>query len=261
MSIESIRSGLDQIAEKVSDLPASQSGEEMAAYISAHNTDETAHADIREIANAALPKAGGVMEGSLWMGDHSIMFGEDDEEGFHIVKDSAHTLGFYGLNGDERVALSNIADPTDNSHAANKRYVDAKDTLVVTGSVSDTTITNISSSFAEIAERAARGDDVKLSLNVSGMRIALWLHSLDVSVALFTGVLQSSSFTAAVFEDGTSTVGELTSIDSLHLAGLNRTNSVHLANTNYTTLMARGTSLHAADTTPAVNGAICWTYK
>ncbi len=31
--------------------------------------------------------------------------------------------------------------------------------------------------------------------------------------------------------------------------------------TSYTTLMARGTSLHSADTDPTVNGTICWTYK
>lgn len=33
------------------------------------------------------------------------------------------------------------------------------------------------------------------------------------------------------------------------------------ADTNYTTLQTRGTSLHASDTNPSVNGAICWTYK
>jgi hypothetical protein len=42
---------------------------------------------------------------------------------------------------------------------------------------------------------------------------------------------------------------------------LNRTNGVAGANTSYTTLMARGTSLHTADTNPSVNGAIAWTYK
>ena len=49
--------------------------------------------------------------------------------------------------------------------------------------------------------------------------------------------------------------------DELQMTTLNRSNGVSYANTNYTTLMARGTSLHTADTTPAVNGAICWTYK
>lgn len=42
---------------------------------------------------------------------------------------------------------------------------------------------------------------------------------------------------------------------------LNRSTAVNAADTNYTTLMARGMSLNSADTTPAVNGAVAWTYK
>ena len=42
---------------------------------------------------------------------------------------------------------------------------------------------------------------------------------------------------------------------------LHRENAVHQANTDYTTLMARGTSINSEETNPAVNGAICWTYK
>ena len=41
---------------------------------------------------------------------------------------------------------------------------------------------------------------------------------------------------------------------------LHRTTNVHAADTNYTTLMARGESLNAAEVTPAVNGAIAWVY-
>lgn len=42
---------------------------------------------------------------------------------------------------------------------------------------------------------------------------------------------------------------------------LNRSTAVNAADTNYSTLMARGTSLNSAETTPAVNGAIAWTYE
>lgn len=42
---------------------------------------------------------------------------------------------------------------------------------------------------------------------------------------------------------------------------MNRSNAVDEADTNYTTLMARGTSLNSAATTPAVNGAIAWQYE
>lgn len=44
-------------------------------------------------------------------------------------------------------------------------------------------------------------------------------------------------------------------------ARLNRTTNVNAADTNYTTLMARGESLNAAEVTPAVNGAIAWVYS
>lgn len=42
---------------------------------------------------------------------------------------------------------------------------------------------------------------------------------------------------------------------------LNRTTSVNIADTNYSTLMARGASLNSTETNPAVNGAIAWTYE
>ena len=45
------------------------------------------------------------------------------------------------------------------------------------------------------------------------------------------------------------------------LTALNRTNSVNLANTAYTTYMARGEALFATETTPTVNGAIAWQYE
>lgn len=42
---------------------------------------------------------------------------------------------------------------------------------------------------------------------------------------------------------------------------LNRSTAVNTADTNYTTLMARGSSLNSTETTPNVNGAIAWTYE
>ena len=50
-------------------------------------------------------------------------------------------------------------------------------------------------------------------------------------------------------------------VTDLRSQSLNRTTAVNGADTNYTTLMARGTSLHNAETNPAVNGAICWQYQ
>ena len=41
---------------------------------------------------------------------------------------------------------------------------------------------------------------------------------------------------------------------------LNRTNNVNVANTSYTTYMARGEALFSTETTPTVNGCIAWQY-
>lgn len=41
---------------------------------------------------------------------------------------------------------------------------------------------------------------------------------------------------------------------------LNRTNAVDVANSNYTTYMARGEALYSYETTPSANGCIAWTY-
>lgn len=49
--------------------------------------------------------------------------------------------------------------------------------------------------------------------------------------------------------------------DYLPKSFVNRTTAVNTSDTNYTTLMARGTSLNSAETVPAVNGAIAWTYE
>ena len=42
---------------------------------------------------------------------------------------------------------------------------------------------------------------------------------------------------------------------------LNRSGSVHEADTNYTTYMARGEALVASETTPSANGCIAWQYE
>lgn len=42
---------------------------------------------------------------------------------------------------------------------------------------------------------------------------------------------------------------------------INRTTSVDEADTNYSTYMARGTSLNSTETTPTANGTVAWTYE
>ena len=79
--------------------------------------------------------------------------------------------------------------------------------------------------------------------------------------------------TAAPLMDGTAAVGSSakyaredhvhptdTAIASSIQTALNRTTAVNAADSNYTTLMARGISLHDTEVTPTVNGAICFQY-
>lgn len=68
--------------------------------------------------------------------------------------------------------------------------------------------------------------------------------------AITNNTSTSSSVTAST---------NLVTMNTLRYA-LNRTTSVAAADTNYTTYMARGMALVSSDTTPTVNGAICWTY-
>ena len=56
-----------------------------------------------------------------------------------------------------------------------------------------------------------------------------------------------------------SDVGAATTSD-IHMA-LNRTNAVNVANSNYTTYIARGEALFSVETTPSVNGTIAWQYE
>lgn len=71
-------------------------------------------------------------------------------------------------------------------------------------------------------------------------------------------VVSVNSKTGAVVL-GASDVGAATTSDIY--TALNRTNAVNIADSNYTTYMARGEALFSAETTPSVNGTIAWQYE
>lgn len=76
----------------------------------------------------------------------------------------------------------------------------------------------------------------------------------------------TGAVTTRTIRNNTATSGAVTADTALITSNtlryaINRTTSVAAADTSYTTLMARGMSLNTADTNPAVNGAIAWTYK
>lgn len=81
-----------------------------------------------------------------------------------------------------------------------------------------------------------------------------------------TDYLKTAPVTSVNGKTGAVTLGKsdvgLGNVDNVSInARLNRTTNVNAADTNYTTLMARGMSLNASETTPAVNGAIAWQYE
>lgn len=76
----------------------------------------------------------------------------------------------------------------------------------------------------------------------------------------------TGAVTTRTIRNNTTTSGAVTADTALITSNtlryaINRTTSVAAADTSYTTLMARGMSLNNAETNPAVNGAIAWTYK
>lgn len=76
----------------------------------------------------------------------------------------------------------------------------------------------------------------------------------------------TGAVTTRIIRDNTSTSDvmayDIALITSRTLCyAINRATSVAATNTDYTALMARGSSLNSAETTPAVNGAIAWTYE
>ena len=65
---------------------------------------------------------------------------------------------------------------------------------------------------------------------------------------------KTGTVTLTASDIGAATTGDI------HTA-INRTNAVNVANSNYTTYMARGEALFSSETTPTVNGTIAWQYE
>lgn len=120
--------------------------------------------------------------------------------------------------------------------------------------------------FSDILAAHNAGQIVMMtSLNTSS-----YLASSSVSAAVVGNVSSNSATFDFAFVDNfgravrvTNKVDSNNTWSNLYTAtpSLNRTTNLNASDTNYTTLMARGTSLNASDTTPAVNGAIAWTYE
>lgn len=78
--------------------------------------------------------------------------------------------------------------------------------------------------------------------------------------------LKTAPVTSVAGKTGAVTLGKsdvgLGSVDNVSVnARMNRTTNVNAADANYTSYMARGEALFAAETTPIANGQIAWQYE
>lgn len=112
-----------------------------------------------------------------------------------------------------------------------------------------------------LASGAKVGDLIKVkAVDASGKPTA-WAVAVAGTDYLKTAPVTSVNGETGAVSISKSDVG-LGDVDNISInTRLNRKTNVNAADTNYTALMARGMSLNASETTPAVNGAIAWQYE
>ena len=105
------------------------------------------------------------------------------------------------------------------------------------------------------------GDLIKVkAVDASGKPTA-WVVAVAGKDYLKTAPVTSVNGKTGAVTLGKSDVG-LGSVDNVSFnARMNRTTNVNAADANYTSYMARGEALFAAETTPIANGQIAWQYE
>ena len=105
------------------------------------------------------------------------------------------------------------------------------------------------------------GDLIKVkAVDASGKPTA-WAVAVAGTDYLKTAPVTSVNGKTGAVTLGKSDVG-LGSVDNVSVnARMNRTTNVNAADANYTSYMARGEALFAAETTPIANGQIAWQYE
>ena len=111
---------------------------------------------------------------------------------------------------------------------------------------------------------ANSANDVNIDINVPTDKSEIGLGNVDnvkqysasnpppYPVTSVNGKTGAVSLTASEF--GAATTSDI-------YTALNRTNAVNVANSNYTTYMARGEALFSYENTPSANGTIAWQYE
>ena len=136
------------------------------------------------------------------------------------------------------------------------------DTVIPT--VNNATLTIRRNSIDVGSFTANSANDVDIDINVPADKSDIGLGNVD-NVKQYSAsnpppypVTRVNGKTGAVSLTA-SDIGAATSSD-INTA-LNRTNAVNVANSNYTTYMARGEALFSYENTPSTNGTIAWKYE
>lgn len=176
----------------------------------------------------------------------------------NAAQQGVNTLGsaFSGLlplsGGTLTGPLTLSGDPAEDLQAAPKQYVD--------NALNDITPAGIGAAPASHTHEATDITSGVLPVANGGTGAATFASGYAL-IGAGTGAV-----TTRIIRDNTSTSDvmayDIALITSRTLCyAINRATSVAATNTDYTALMARGSSLNSAETTPAVNGAIAWTYE
>lgn len=152
-----------------------------------------------------------------------------------------------GLATDMATKANKSAIPTKTSQLTNDSgYITSEHTHVFWATYGETSIDEIYSAYQN-------GKDVRMLYEGNVLPLRYCYESRAKFAAIVSGL------TAYYVDYDCGWSATMHSLISTNY--INRTTKVNASDTNYTTLMARGTSLNSAETTPAVNGAIAWTYE
>ena len=234
-------------------------------------------------ANGALPQSGGVMTGPLSLaGDPA---GENEATRKAYVDNVAQTV---------QSNLTAHTGNTNNPHGVTAEQVGARPntwtpTAADVGARPDTWLPSATEVGAVPASRKVNGKDLSADIALSAAdvgadaagsaaAVAATLtshtgntnnpHSVtaeQVGAAASAHTHSSGDITSGV-TNNTSTAGSLSPSTNLITMStlrhaINRTTSVAVSDSNYTTYMARGTALRSSEATPSYNGQICWVYE
>lgn len=226
------------IADEIAKIPTP----DVSAQIKAHNESATAHQDIRD----AIPtKTSQITNDSGYLTQHQDISGKLDKTGDGSNVTAAFT---------QASSRSNIATGEKLSvmFGKIKKWFADLGSLAFKSTVSKTDLASDVQTSLGKADTALQSAPVT-SVNGKTGAVTVAVPTIPTTANLLKGD-GSGGMSAATAGTDYTTPANVRTI-------LNRTNNVSVANTSYTTYMARGEALFSAETTPTVNGCIAWQYE